>query len=561
LEDYTHYYGKIVVEIILPIISENIQKDDSLIRECGILSLGIISQAQNTDLPINFLKDHCDFLLDQMNDSVSIIKTTSMWTLSKYCNYISSTNEICTKYISNILNLMNFEDVQVQQAALNSFLSLIETSESKLLHISFDEENQRQQHQIMRIVEKIPESSPISKNFKLMIDTFTTCLNSYKDVTNFIFLYDAITLTFEFIKPEIVKKNQNSVEKLLEELMKRLKKSFEFDDEISAILSCLTSIAVSHEKIFENYAEELVKICLKNLKDFYNPNVRKKKLNPEGSSGIHNEFKEIIIACIDFISETLHMIPNKKSSGIGSKLTKYAIESIRDDDSDVKQSGFGLLGELIKLNVNLFKEQSLTRIYPVFNECIDDERPVANNGIWALGELSIRCTEQSLHEFISSFIPKLIEKLDSSVQDQHLGATIALTLGRLEINFPSLIEPVLPKFFKNWCKSILNSKQNSSTKNENDSVFSALVSFIRVNSKVSLENIELICLMINRWEERNLLIEQDLLTNLFYLKSKSMDPNLESIFEKNKIKLFQVSRFENFKSCLNTEHFSDVIIK
>eukprot|EP01080_Neovahlkampfia_damariscottae_P011924 gene11924-5328_t len=606
LEDFTHYYGEDMVNIMLPIISKNLKSNESLIVECGILSLGILSQTQNLEKLRNFIKENLNFLLNQMKNDASIIKTTTMWTLGKYSSYItSSTNEICSKYILNVLNLMNFDDVQVQQAALNSYLSLIETSESRLLDLSFDQNHdqnqtldqtqthtqthtQEEQEEIhfnqtqtqiqtqtqtqtqtqiqiqnninpnqpfMRIVEKIPITSPISQNFQLLIETFTQCLNSYQDVTNILLLYECITFTFEFMKSEIIRKNQKEIEKLLEELIKRLKNSFQFDDEISAILSCLTSIAVSHEKIFEKYSEELIKICIKNLKDFFNPN---------SSSGLHNEFKDIIIACLDFISETIHMIANKKSTSnfIGSKLIQFSIESIRDDDSDVRQSGFGLLGELIKLNVGLLKEKSLVKIYPIFNESINDERPVVNNSIWALGELSIRKNTSTLNDFLSSFIHKLVEKLNLSVHDHHLGATIALTLGRLEINFPNLIEPILHKFFKNWCLSILNSKQNSSTKNENDSVFSALVSFIKVNQKLTLQNLDLICSMINKWEERNLIIEQDLFTNLYYLKLKfSNNSDLDSIFEKNQIKLFQISRFENLKSALHSKYFVDVIIK
>ena len=234
-----------MINIMLPIISENLNSKENLIVECGILSLGIISnQSQTSEKLKKFLKENLNFLLNQMKNEVSIIKTTTMWTLGKYSSYISSStsNEICSKYILNILNLIKSNDVQVQQAALNSYLSLIEISESNLLDISFNEDEQQhlfnmfngggggggggddgvgsngvendqqerdeihhhqqfahQQQSLphivgiqgqqggiggvggaggMRIVEKIPITSPISQNFKLIISTFTKCLNS-----------------------------------------------------------------------------------------------------------------------------------------------------------------------------------------------------------------------------------------------------------------------------------------------------------------------------------------------------------------------------------------------
>jgi transportin-1 len=131
----------------------------------------------------------------------------------------------------------------------------------------------------------------------------------------------------------------------------------------------------------------------------------------------------------------------------------------------VRISALALLGDLAR-NVPTLIEPALSEL---LREAIANLEPVqhemhsslANNAVWAIGEICVQCGENStpLEPFAAALMQQLIAMLMGNGQGRvssipGLAENAAACAGRLATVNPNFVGPELPRFLMGWCDGI-----------------------------------------------------------------------------------------------------------
>lgn len=503
LEFLSRTRGEFLSKIILPIIKERILSKDSLVRESGILALGVLSQSELVEI-YKFVEENMMYLIQQLEmTSDPIVTKTTLWTLSKYYLIMNKNKEISDKIIHRIAYFIIQEDAQIQHASLSLFITILECEELN-------------QEIILKNLEDIQES--INK-----------CLKIYKDPTTTANLFECISTLFDVIF-EIDGKNPYSkwVEEIIKELMIKLN-NFKLEEETSEILSCLTSISIVYPNIFEKYTSTIVNTCLNMIKDHFD----------------NDNYKDIIISCIDFISESIHYFDSNNFEL--SQFIKYTNKFINSNDLEIKQSGFGLLGELIKKDSSFI---DLNQIYPILLNTIEKDLNYANNAIWTFGEICLLDHSLETQKIAKKIVLILNEKL-KNLSNGYLKGTSAVTIAKIQTSFPSISNHFFRENLEFWLQTLMQNTEKKSKEAEN--IFKSLAITININPEIILKNIKYISSILKKWENWTKL---DVMFELYKLKQRYNE--IDCKLRENGIPFDNISTQQRLKSNLVKEHFTDV---
>lgn len=122
----------------------------------------------------------------------------------------------------------------------------------------------------------------------------------------------------------------------------------------------------------------------------------------------------------------------------------------------MRQSVFALIGDMCSRCFPVLEEKLNDIIKDVFLNA-DPKNPnvsvsVANNAIWALGEISIRKSE-TVKPFIPEIVSKIVEVLmRNQLSQRHLLENIAVCIGRLALISPNDVVQYIPHILPIWYK-------------------------------------------------------------------------------------------------------------
>ena len=102
--------------------------------EPAILVLGAIS---DSDGAYGVIKIHLDnlvpYLLEALNSNNELVRSTTLWTLSKFTDWIAQSDRYMEIYINNLCQKMIDNDQNVQEAACAALAVITESAPDKLL--------------------------------------------------------------------------------------------------------------------------------------------------------------------------------------------------------------------------------------------------------------------------------------------------------------------------------------------------------------------------------------------------------------------------------------------
>eukprot|EP01134_Creolimax_fragrantissima_P004304 CFRG4304T1 len=463
-----------LLPILLPLIEKELQSENWVERECGILALGAISEGCMNGmleyLPglVVFLIDHC------LGDSKSIVRSITCWTLSRYSQWIVTTpieQEGQYPYLRNLIEKMLKcvldNNKRVQEAACSAFATLEEEAGTKLvpylddilkyLVAAFD----KYQHKNLLI---------LYDAIGTLADCVTSCLNQPKYIE-------------VIMPPFIVKWNQLP------------------DDsrDLFPLLECLSSLASALGSGFLPYADGVFDRCNRLL---HNTLQAYQALAVDPNAPVTPPDKDFMIVALDLLSGmTEGLGADLESLVANSHLMLLIIECMKDPVPEVRQSAFALLGDLTKACWPHVKPH-IQIILPIVSQNLDTNYiSVCNNACWAFGEVAMKLGPD-IKPNVEIILSSLIKIINRENTPKTLIENCAITLGRLGLVCPHDVAPHLALFMLPWCHSMRNIHDNG----EKDSAFRGVCHMIMLNPEGVDRTFLWFCDAVSSWHN----IEPDL---------------------------------------------------
>lgn len=417
-----------VLEIILPILKENIVSTEWPIREASILAFGAIAEG-GIEFASKQLPELVPFLVDRLQDQEAPVRQITCWTLGRYSSWICSeahTGGLYANYFKptfqSILKSSLDKKKNVQEGACSSLAQFIENSDQELIQ-------------------------PLSEE---ILSTFNICFRSYKR-KNLVILYDAIQTFVE--KCEL---DDKSIATILPPLIHKWEILTDEDKELWPLLECMSSIAASLGERFAPFAVQVYERSIRILSHCIDMD----KLSVTDPT-IHTPEKDFVITSLDLIDGLIQGLGEHSGEMINDDLMKLLAETFSDENNDVRQSAYALLGDLAIFLPNKLTGHLQAIIGSIGFEIISSNNSnesfaVVNNATWALGEIALRL---NIHDYLEKLTGVLIDLVNSTAMETVL-ENAAITIGRIGISYSEFLAPHLPEFAMSWSRCMLYLEDN-----------------------------------------------------------------------------------------------------
>ncbi|CAO3608541.1 unnamed protein product [Cunninghamella blakesleeana] len=439
------------IQILMPLLKTELESDDWLHRECGILALGAAAEGG-----MHFIAPHLPglvpYLLNNLNDPKPLVRSITCWTLGRYAQWIVQVSQQSPDarkhYLEPLVQIMLQRildnNKRVQEAACSSFSLLEEEATTELVTylqpilVTLASAFEKYQH----------------RNLLLLYDTVGTLADVVGESLN-------VPQYIELIMPPLIKKWQEITDD---------------NTDLFPLLECLSSITTALGKGFKPFAEPVYLRCVnlvcKTLEECqvaaHNPNADE----PD---------KDFMIVALDLLSgivQALNTDAEPLVANTNPPVVQFLSICITDEVSEVRQSAYALLGDLA---ISCFEHirNVVPQFMPHILQQIDPQAEyvsVCNNATWAAGEIAIK-----LGSDIQPYVESLLQRLFPLMVNPHIQRTllenVAITIGRLGLICPSLVAPHLESFIQPWLQSLSPVRDND----EKASAFSGLCEMIKTN--------------------------------------------------------------------------------
>ncbi|GAB5367182.1 hypothetical protein AAMO2058_001207600 [Amorphochlora amoebiformis] len=448
-------YKDDLLPFLLPLLRKSLdsKQTDWKITEAGILALGAVAEGCFKGIS-QHLNQLIPFLISLLKHPKPLVRSITCWTLSRYSKWVIHTDPNDEKFFKplmvQLLQSIQDKNKRVQEAACSAFATLEEEAQERL----------------------IPYLEPILKNLMFALQRY--------QAKNLLVLYDAIGTLAESVGPALGRKELLKI--LMPPLMSKWQQLNDGDRNIFPLLECLTSIAQSIRGGFLPFAAPVFSRCLKII---HKTLVHMKQM---GRSAMENDStKEFIVCSLDLLSGLVEGLGSSIESLVAnSDCLALLYECLRDPDPDVRQSAFGLLGDLGKACIGHIKPH-LHKFMPVTISNItfdNNSASLCNNASWALGEIALR-VGGDMSEFMPGILEKLVSLIKNPSAPKSLLENAAITLGRVGLVCPEIVAKHLHHFAKQWCKNLLHFHDSD----EREHAFRGLCSVIHKNPRGIVEAI------------------------------------------------------------------------
>lgn len=434
-----------VLAIILPILKVNIVSEQWPIREAAILAFGAVAEG-GIELASKQLPELVPFLVDRLQDKEAPVRQITCWTLGRYspwiCSEAHSGGAYSNYFIPTFQSIMKCSLDRkkiVQEGACSSLAQFIENSDSDLIQ-------------------------PLSKDILI---TFNACFNYYKK-KNLVILYDSIQTFVE--KSQL---DDESISTILPPLIHKWEILADDDRELWPLLECMSSIAALLGERFAPFAVQVYERSIRILSHC----IEMDRLSVTDPT-IHTPEKDFVISSLDLVDGLIQGLGEHSGELINDNLMTLLIETFADENNDVRQSAYALLGDLAMYIPEKISNHLQAVIGSIGFEIIassnsNEAFAVVNNATWALGEIALRL---DIKDYLEKLINILIDLINSPAMDTVL-ENAAITIGRIGISYPEYLSAHLSEFALNWSRSMLYLELND----EKESAFKGMCQIILTN--------------------------------------------------------------------------------
>ncbi|KAB2094927.1 hypothetical protein ES319_A01G000700v1 [Gossypium barbadense] len=472
LDVLSNVFGDEILPTLMPIIEAKLSASGDEAwkdREAAVLTLGAIAEGC-----INGLYPHLSeivaFLIPLLDDKFALIRSISCWTLSRFSKYIVQDSgnkkgyEQFDSVLTGLLRRILDTNKRVQEAACSAFATLEEEAAEEL-----------------------------APRLEVILQHLMCAFGKYQR-RNIRIVYDAIGTLADAVGEKL---NQPVyLEILMPPLIAKWQQVSNSDKDLFRLLECFTSIAQALGTGFSQFDQPVFQRCINIIQT-----QQLAKVDPI-SAGVQYD-KEFIVCSLDLLSGLTEGLQGGIESLVAqSNLRDLLLQCCMDDDTDVRQSAFALVGDLAKVcpvhlrpRLSEFLDVATNQLTtPKLNETI----AVANNACWAIGELAIK-VRQEISPVVMTVISCLVPILQHAEQgvNKSVVENTAITLGRLAWVCPDLVSPHMEHFMQPWCISLCMIRDDI----EKEDAFRGLCAVVRANPSAALSSLVLMCKAFASWDE------------------------------------------------------------
>lgn len=425
LDSLALHFGHPVFNATLPWLTENIQHKDWPNREAAVLALGAIGPGT-----IDVVKDHLPqlvpYIITQLNDEQPVVRQISCWTLSRFATWASKLDgsgrtTFFEPMMDGILKRMLDKNKKVQESAASAFATVEEAAAEEL-----------------------------TPYCAIIVRQFVDCFNRYKDRNIFI-LYDCVQTLAEHAGPALAE--PELVQLLMPALIARWQKIQDASREMFPLLECLSFVVTALGPTFSTFAKPFFDRCIRIIHQNLDESITASQ-----DPLLDSPDKDFLVTSLDLLSAIIQALPEAESSALvtSSPLNMFELMAycMKDDNNDVKQSAYALLGDCA-IYIFARLRQFLPTLLQILIGQLDlsqvDEDPetgyrVINNACWSCGEIAMRAGEDAIAPFVDRLLEKLAMIIFTESAPASLTENAAIAIGRLGLACPRQLSPHLANF-------------------------------------------------------------------------------------------------------------------
>eukprot|EP00347_Sterkiella_histriomuscorum_P007650 403348104 len=492
IERYSKIYHDECFFMLLPHLETAMKSQNPDLIEPAILVLGAIS---DSDGAYGVIKIHLDnlvpYLLEALNSNNELVRSTTLWTLSKFTDWIAQSDRYMEIYINNLCQKMIDNDQNVQEAACAALAVITESAPDKLL-----------------------------PHIQKPLDAFKMVIDIYKG-NALVLLLDAIGQMAQSLGENI--RNESIISQLMPILNK---KYMDIDDEskiIFPLFECFESVVSALGPLSEPFSKPIFERCVNIIQKFMN----KVKEDPDS---LFTE-SEYFVGSIDLISFLFSAIGSKAQQlVVQTNFLAMLYELLQLKNNLVKQYVFAMLGdsqkylgELFKLCLPQFIQVAIDHL--IFNDSPEYDKSfmtVCNNACWFLGQAIDSPNSELVRPYIPHIVQRIVSILSASKLNKSLAQNLSVTFGRTGLLESKETAVYLDRVLKQFCMSMKIIKTGA----EKNSAFKGICQMIPHNPQAALNAFPYLCFSFVNYKD----IPQDLF-NIFQGILNSYKNSMESQWE------------------------------
>jgi len=466
LDLLSNIFGNDLLQSLLPEIQSRMQPNkDWWERECAILAIGAISEGCRTGM-FTHLPSLVPYLINVLNDPKPLVRSITCWSLGRYSRWVVEQPEDI--YFKPMLGALLVRIVdsnkRVQEAACSAFATLEEAAGSLLIPYIYN-----------------------------ILTAVQNAFQMYSKKNLFI-LYDAIRTLADAVGTEL--NNERHISLLMPCLINKWNQLADTDKNIFPLLDCLTGIASALKTGFLHFATPVYQRCLRLIDYTY----KQQAMNPKTEVD-----RDFIVCSLDLLSGVIEALQRNIEPLVhNSSLLPLLKQCMNDRNYDVRQSAFGVVGDLAKICVNQLRP-AIPEFMPLLIKSLDSgNHGVSSNACWAIGEIAMGI-RADIHPYVNDVLGSLLPIMNNTdLHVAHLENT-AITIGRLGLVCPDVVSPHLAKFSKNWCLA-LGSIRNDVEKEHS---YMGMCTMIRANPQGVLNTFPFVCECMAKYEDAKPELQQE----------------------------------------------------
>lgn len=418
-------YKDDLLPLILPIIGKSLESQNWIQCESGILALGAISNGCAQGLRIH-LPNLVEYLIRLCNSAKLAVSVISCWTLSRFSSWIMSEenrDKFAPLALEATLNAMQQKNRKLQEASCTSFANFCECSEGYF-----------------------------GKFGSVITTCLLQCLQKYQ-IRNSTILYAAIATFVRNI-------DQNSLKEtgyffhLTGSMLSRWKSLSKTDMTIINLMESVLGIIEASGELYAQFFEETLHLSLKQC-DHILVEIQNYEIEiHSGNEKIEEPNRDFFICSLDMLgglAESLGLGAANSFCSHLPEILQFLHSAITDGWASVRQSGLGLLGELLRVIPSAL-EPHLNQLLPHVISNLSEHFPaVCNNAGWVIGELAAAIGPK-VSIYISDILPRIsLLYLDASGDSiENLLLNMSITMGRLAHVCPEKVSTCTPELLRLW---------------------------------------------------------------------------------------------------------------
>ncbi|PFH50470.1 hypothetical protein AMATHDRAFT_144979 [Amanita thiersii Skay4041] len=464
-------YGEDLLNTLLEPLKNKLWSDDWLQRESGISALGCM-KAMEPHLP-----GLISYLNNSLNDPNPLVRSVTCRTIGQYASWCahSFSEEHKANYflptMEGLIRTVLDNNKSAQEAACDAFIELAENAGSEMT----------------------PFLEPVLRNLMSAFENYQR--------QNTLVLYVVVGTLSRAVGHHL--QNSVYVDLLMPPLLKKWSNLKDSDEDLKALLECLTPVTIAMGPTFLPYTGPIFDQCARiihgSLLDY-----RKYQQDPDVEDPDKSEsFLVVALELVAGLAQGLDMTLEPFIANTQPNLLVLLTACLKHPQVSVRQSAYALVGDMAANCFPLLRPHMPEIMAELINQL--NARPkvefigVLNNAAWSVGEAVSRYErdDPEFQKWVQPLLEKLIPILLNSRAPRNLHENAALSIGRIGLMHPSLVAPHLDTFRDAWCKVLHKFEDNE----EKDSAFRGFCTLVQTNHAGILKNPLWFCKAIVCWEQ------------------------------------------------------------